>query len=149
MYSWGSLVFTLDGERYYGFTAVAFGEKREYTKAYSMARHHAPIGRPSGKYTAENVKVTGWKHSVLALKAALAAKSANQLAYGNVEFQGLLQYIEADQTEITINFDRLKWTANTVSHEEAPDSLKSEFELDCMMLRENGMTLFDSTEGLP
>lgn len=149
MYSWGSLVFTLDGERYYGFTAVGFGEKREYGKAWSMARHHAPIGRSSGKYTPDVLKVTGWKHSILALKTALGLKSSNQIAYGNVEFQGLLQYIEPDQTEITWNFDRLKWAANTVSHEESPDPLKADFELDVMGLRENGLTLYDSTDGMP
>lgn len=149
MYSWGSLVFILDGERYYGFTSVGFAEKREYGKGYSMARHHAPIGRSSGKYTTESLKVTGWKHSVLNLKTALAAKSANGLAYGNVQFQGLLQYIEPDETEITIEFDRLKWTANSFAHDESPDPLKSDFELDFMFMRENGLTLFDSTDGMP
>jgi hypothetical protein len=35
------------------------GEKRERTKGYSTARHHAPYGRSAGKYTVENVKLTG------------------------------------------------------------------------------------------
>lgn len=147
-YSYGSLAFRLDGERYYGFTAISFGEKREFGVGYSMARHTAPTIRSSGMYSVELVKVTGWKHSVLALQKAIAAKSGGS-SYGNYPFQGLLQYLEGDLEEITYEFDRLKWSSNAVSHDVSPDPLKQDFELHCMFIRKNGLTLFDSSEGMP
>lgn len=148
-YSWSSIVFKLDGERFTGFTGISFGDKRERVKAYGMGRHHAPRGRSAGKYTVEPVKVTGWKSSVQALREALAKRAPDGVSYGNVEFQGLVQYIEADESEMTVELDRLVWSSNTTSDEEAPDPLKEEFELDCMLIRRNGLSLFDGTEGQP
>src|ERR1044072_2579983 len=135
MYSWGSLIFRVAGERYSGFTGITFADKRERVKGYSMARHHAPYGRSSGKYSVDPVKVTGWTASVQALRQAIAALSPDGLSYGDVQFQGLLQYIEPDETEITVEFDRLVWSSNSASVEEAPDPLKEEFELDAMFIR--------------
>lgn len=147
--SWGSLQFRVAGERIYGFTNVTFADKRERVKGYSMARHHAPYGRSAGKYSTDPVKVTGWADSVQALREAIAAQSADGLSYGNVLFQGLLQYIEPDESEITVEFDRLVWTGNSATVEEAPDPLKEDFELDVMFIRRNGLVLFDGSEGMP
>lgn len=148
-YSWGSIVFKLDGERFTGFTAISYSDKRERVKAYGMGRHHAPRGRSRGKYTVEPVKVTGWKSSVQALREGLAKRAADGVSYGDVEFQGLVQYIESDESELTVQLDRLVWASNSASNEESPDPLKEEFELDCMLIRRNGLTLFDASEGLP
>jgi hypothetical protein len=147
--SWGSLTFHARTERFEGFTSIAWGEKRERTKGYSMARHHAPYGRSAGKYTVENVKLTGYVDTVRDMKKYLASLSADGRSYGNVEFNGVLHYFEPNNEEITVEFDRLTWAANTHSHEESPDPLKVDFELDCMFVSENGLTLFDSSEGMP
>lgn len=148
-YSWGSIIFKLDGERFTGFTAIAYSDKRERVKAYGMGRHHAPRGRSSGKYIPDNVKVTGWKSSVQALREGLAARSSDGISYGNVEFQGLVQYIESDEGEMSVELDRLVWAANNAADDEQPDPLKEDFELDCMLIRRNGLVLFDASEGQP
>jgi hypothetical protein len=147
--SWGSIIFKLDSERFTGFTAISYSDKRERVKAYGMGRHHAPRGRSRGKYTVEPVKITGWTASVQALREGLARRAADGVSYGDVEFQGLVQYIEATEQDITVELDRLVWLTNTTSNEEAPDPLKEEFELDCMLIRRNGLVLFDQTEGSP
>lgn len=148
-HSWGSITFKLNGERYTGFTAVSFADKRTRVKAYGMGRHHAPRGRSRGKYETDPVKVTGWKGSVQLLREGLARLSADGKSYGDVEFQGLVQYIEADDTEITVELDRLVWMSNTSSDEESADPLKEDFELDVMLIRRNGLVLFDGSEGQP
>jgi len=148
-HSWGSITFKLNGERYTGFTAISFGDKRTRVKAYGMGRHHAPRGRSKGKYETDPVKVTGWKSSVHALRVALAKVSLDGKSYGDVEFQGLVQYIERDDTEITVELDRLVWMSNTTSDEESPDPLKEDFELDVMLIRRNDLVLFDASEGQP
>lgn len=147
--SWGSMTFLPAGQRFSGFTSVAWGEKRERVKGYSMARHHAPYGRSAGKYTVENLKLTGYVDSVRDLKKFLATLANDGRSYGNVVFNGVLHYFEENNDEITVEFDRLTWAANSTSHEESPDPSKTDFELDCMFVRENGLTLFDSSEGMP
>lgn len=147
--SWGSIIFKVEGDRYYGFTSIAYSDKRERVKGYGMGLHHAPRSRSRGKYTVENVKVGGPKSSFQILREALAARSSNGANYGDVEVQIVVQYIEADETEITVELERCVWAGNSSSDEENPDPLKEEIEFDCMLIRRNGLVLFDSSEGSP
>lgn len=146
-HSWGSIIIKVDGDVFTGFTSVSHGEKRERVKAYGMGRHHAPRGRSRGKYSTENGKITGWKGSVQALRAGLAAKSSNGKNYGDIVFQVVVQYVEDDDTPITEELMDCVWAADATSHEESPDPLKEDFEFDYMYAKRNGLTLFDNSDG--
>src|SRR5688572_8843595 len=93
-HSWGSIILKLDGERYYGCTAISYGDKRERTKGYGLGAHHAPRGRSAGKYTVEPVKLTMYRSSAQEFRNALAARSPDGISYGDVEFQIVVQTIE-------------------------------------------------------
>jgi hypothetical protein len=147
--SWGSIVLKIDGDRYYGFTGITYGDKRERVKSYGMGRHQAPRGRSRGKYSTDPVKLTGWKASIQTLREALAAKSANGLSYGDVEFEIVIQFIETGDNPQTVEIARCVFVGNSTSDEESADSLKEEIEIDCMAIRRNGLTLFDSEQGSP
>ena len=41
------------------------------------------------------------------------------------------------------------WTGNSSSDEESPDPLKEEIEIDAMLIRRNGLVLFDASQGSP
>lgn len=147
--SWGSIIFKVDSERFTGFTSISFSDKRERVKAYGMGRHHAPRGRSRGKYTIEPVKVVGWKGSVAALRAGLAARAADGKSYGDVECQIVVQYVDTGEVPLTVEIDRCVWSSNASSEEEGPDPLKEEIEFDAMLIRRNGLVLFDASEGEP
>jgi hypothetical protein len=148
--SWGSVVVKINGERFHGFTGISFSDKRERVKQYGMGKHHAPRGRSRGKYTVEPVKLAGPKSTFKAMRTALAALSEDGLSYGDVEFQIVLQYIEADGDESqTIELVDAVWMSNTSNDEESPDPLKEECEFDIMKILRDGMTLFDASEGAP
>lgn len=147
--SWGSIKVKVDGESFFGFTSLSYGDKRERVKAYGMGKHHAPRGRSRGKYTVEPVKLTGPKSTVQALRERLAAKADDGASYGNVEFEIVAQYIEADELPITVEIERCVWMTNTSSEEENPDPLTEDIEIDAMKIRRNGAVLFDETEGVP
>ncbi len=148
-HSWGSLILKVDSDRYTGFTGISFSDKRERVKAYGMTRHHAPRGRSRGKYVIDPVKLTGWKGSVAALRAGLAARADDGISYGDVEFQIVLQYIESGEVPLTVEIDRCVWVSNSTSDDESPDPLKEEIEIDAMLIRRNGLVLFDASEGSP
>jgi hypothetical protein len=149
LFSYGSIIAKVLGERYRGFTSISVADKRERVHGYGMGKHHAPLGRSRGKYIVEPSKVTGWKHSVQALRATLAAQSPDGISYGDVEFDFVVQYIEPSLDPITIELERCVWTANNASDEENPDPLKEDFEVLPMMIRRNGLVLFDASEGAP
>lgn len=150
--SWGSITVKVDdGERFYGFTSIAFSDKRERVKAYGMGRDHAPRGRSSGKYTVENVKIVGWKESINELRNGLAKRAPDGKSYGDVPFQVTVQYFEpgaagAETEPITVEIDRCVWASNSTSDEESADPLKEEIELDAMAIRRNKLTLYNSSE---
>lgn len=148
-HSWGSIVLKLDGDRYYGFTAISYADKRERVKAYGMGRHHAPRGRSRGKYTTEPVKLTGWKSSIQALRAALAARAADGVSYGDVEFEIAVQYVEEGEQPMNVAIERCVIVGNSSSDEESADPLKEEIEIDCMLIRRNALVLFDAAQGSP
>lgn len=147
--SWGSIVLKLDQDVFTGFTSISFADKRERVKAYGQGRHHAPRGRSRGKYTIEPVKLTGWKGSVQIFRKQLAARSADGKSYGDVEFQVIVQYVEADETPLTVAIERCVWAGNSSSDEESADPLKEEIEIDAMLIRRNGLVLFDASQGSP
>lgn len=153
VHSWGSIVVKIDGDRYSGFTSVSYGDKRERVKAYGMGRHHAPRARSRGKYSTDPVKLGGPKSSIQALRAALAAQASDGVSYGDVEFQLSVQYVEAGvdggDEPMQVDIENCVITANSSSDEEGTDPLKDEVECDCMLIRRNGLTLFDSSQGSP
>lgn len=147
--SWGSIILKLNSERFTGFTSISFADKRERVKAYGMTKHHAPRGRSRGKYTIEPVKLVGWKSSVQAFRQGLAALASDGISYGDVEFQIVVQYVESDELPLTVEIDRCVWGGNSSSDEESADPLKEEIEIDAMLIRRNGLVLFDASEGSP
>ena len=148
MLSWGSLKFKVGGDLYSGFTAISYGDKRERVKGYGMGRHHSALGMSAGKYSVEPIKVTGRKASVRALIKALAAQSSNGASYGDVRFEGVLQGVEeGSEDPINDTFEGCVVTAVTASHEESADPLSEDLEIECMRIRRDGLTLWDSREG--
>jgi hypothetical protein len=147
--SWGSIILKLDQDVFTGFTSISFADKRERVKAYGQGRHHAPRGRSRGKYTIEPVKLTGWKDSVQIFRTQLAARSPDGKSYGDVEFQIIVQYVEIGEIPLTVAIERCVWTGNSSSDEESPDPLKEEIEIDAMLIRRNGLVLFDASQGSP
>jgi hypothetical protein len=148
-HSWGSISAKIDGERYYGFTAIKFGDSRERVKAYGMGRHHAPLGRSRGKYSTDPVVLTGWKSAVQALRDALAARSSSTTSYGDVVFQIVVQYVDENDQPCTVDIEDCVWVKNSTSDEEGPDPLSDEVEIDTMRIRRNGKVLYDESEGGP
>lgn len=146
--SYGSITCRVGNESFSGFTAIAFSDKRERVLAYGMGLHHAPRGRSRGKYTPDPVKLTGWRASVAALRRQLAVLSDGGKNYGDVEFDVVTQYFEFEDGEpLIVVAEACVWTSNNATDEENPDPLKEEIECLPMLIRRNGFTLYDSTEG--
>lgn len=147
--SWGSIVLKVDGDRYYGFTEISFGDKLERQYAWGMGKHQAPRGRSRGKYTPEPVKVKGPKSSVDAFLKALADRSPSGDSFGNVECEIVAQFAEANEPVLTVEANRCTVTSVVSSHSEGAEVLVDEIELMPMTIRRNGRVLFDDVDGSP
>lgn len=148
-HSWGSIIPVVGSQKYYGFTGISYGDKRERVKGYGAGRHHAPTRRSSGKYTPDVVKLTGFKNAIEELRLALAAQAGDGRSYGNVQFLIQIQFIEAGDRPMNVVIEGCVVTGDSSSHEESADPLKDEIEIDCMRIKRNGKYLFDGTGGQP
>lgn len=140
--SWGSIRVKFDGETFYGFTSLSFGQKRERTYLWGMGKSHAPRGRSRGKYTPDPVKLKGPKSTVEALRAKLALKSPDGVSYGDSEFEIISQYIERGEPEMRVQITNCVITAETSTEEENPDPLQEEIECMPMRVLKNGRSLY-------
>jgi hypothetical protein len=142
-HSWGSTKFKVDGEEFTGVTSFDFGDKLESAMAYGTGKGHGPRGRSSGKYSCEPLVLVMWKSSAQALRAQLAKKSSSAKSYGKVIFQAVLQYVEAGDTPITVDFQDCKWAENKGTDEENPDPLKETVTVQPMRILRNGLALYE------
>lgn len=148
-YSWSSIYVSFNGERYYGFKSINYGDSITPSKGYGSARHHAPRSRTRGKYEIEPVAVSFEKASAHALRKELAAQSASGKSFGSVEFEIVVQFDEPDQAEtITHKLERCRWMKNSSSNEESSDPSYEDIEFDCMGIDwGDGLRLYDDSEG--
>jgi hypothetical protein len=147
--SWGHVVLKINGERYYGWDSITYGDKRERTKAYGMGRHHAPRGRTLGKYSTDPVKLRGPLSTAQAVREQLASLSADGKSYGNTECEIVIEYALDNEPALTVEIERCVYVSASSSNEESPEVLKEEIEFDPMIIRRNGLTLFDGSQGAP
>lgn len=146
VYSWGSIEIKVADETFSGFTAVKYGDKRTRTKIYGQGKAHAPRGRSRGKYETSDGSLKGAKSTIQALRAKLASLSADGVSYGDVEFPIVINYVESDETPITVDLLRCVLTGGDTQEEENPDPLQEEIGIDYMYVKRNGLTLFDNSE---
>lgn len=148
-YGWGSIVLKIGDERIYGITEISYGDKRERAKGYGAARHHAPILRSPGKYTTEPVVIKGYTHTIQNIRDMLAAQAPDEISYGNVESTIAVQYVEAGLGPQHHQIERCVISDDKQGMTEGPELGMAELQLDCMLIRRNGLTLFDSTQEVP
>jgi hypothetical protein len=145
--SWSSASLKIDGERYFGVTSISYGDSLEVEKGYGMGRHHAPTTRTAGKYTVEPLALTMRKDSAQELRSQLAAR-ANGRGIGSVEVPIVLQFVEPTSgLQHTVEFERCRYTKAATSAEEGPSGIMEDVEFDVMVIRRDGVVLFDESEG--
>lgn len=147
LHSWGSVILKVNGDRYYGVTQIAYGDKRERTLAWGIGRHQAPRARSRGKYTPDDLSFTMYRDSARTFIDALSALSSNGLSYGDVQFDAVIQTIEPDLLPLTVTITGCVITAVTESNDEGSDPLTTQFTAQPLRIYRDRKTLFDSTEG--
>lgn len=144
MHSWSSTSFKLGGEKYTGITSIGYGAKRTRTKAYGTTRSYGPVGRTSGKYEVDNLKIKAFAATARQIRAQLAALSEDGISYGNPEVPATLQFIEGTDV-ITVEFERCTYASESSTADEKPDAITEDIEFDVMRVRRDGLVLFDAT----
>lgn len=142
--SWGSLIAKVGGEEFHGLIGLSVTQKRERAKVYGTGRSQRARGRTIGKYSID-AKLTVARGSMSDFIEFLKAQSEDGISYGNVEFQLVFQYVETDETPMTIVLNECVIAEESMTDDEGIEGLKDELSLDVMYGTKNGGSLFDST----
>lgn len=139
-HSWASTKVTIDSEQYAGLSKISWDHAIE--EGTVRGQGGAPLGRTRGQYAPGTVAVTLRKSSALELKKRLAAKSPDGKTFGSVTFPIVVQYLEPDDTPITVELNRCRVLKSTTANEQGPDATADELEISCLEVVENGVRLF-------
>ena len=142
-----------NGGRIYGLKAIDFGgEKRERPFIYGQSKSAGPIALAEGKYTPPSPKITFHAHTLDADATApydgliemLARESDNGHNYGNVQMYMLLQITASIRAKY--EWFNMVLTDPGASWSESDESFVREVGFTCTRFKENGHTLYDSSE---
>jgi hypothetical protein len=134
------VIFKVQGVTFRGIKAIDYGEKRERAKAWGMGRDYAPMGRTSGKYTPDPLKLTIFKSSLAEFLLMFTGPTGTL----NQEREIVLQYVEVGtEAPMTVEFRRAVIASRHTALDESPEASVEEIELDVMSMSENGLTLHE------
>jgi hypothetical protein len=146
VHNWTSVRIKKNGQSWSGVTAINWSQKRERAMLYGAAKHGAPRGRTSGKYSVDSASMKMAKGSAAIFKKELAQQAPDQKSFGNVEFDITVQFIASGEQAITVELQRCVITGTSSTNEESStDALVEEFTLSVMRVVEDGLTLYDAT----
>jgi hypothetical protein len=138
-HSWTSTKVTIDGEQYVGLSKISWEHAIE--EGLVRGQGAKPLGRTRGQYTPGTVAITMRKSSAMALKNNLAAKSSDGETFGEVVFPIVVQYLEPDDTPITVELNQCRLLKSSTANEQGTDASAEDLELSCIEIVENGKKL--------
>lgn len=150
-FSWASIGIDILEKRFTGFTAIEYADRIEAPWVYGDGGE--PRTDTRGKYICDNIKLTGFKDELAALRAALAAQSASGKAYGSVIIPVIVvQFVEdavpGDPASVDrshkVELIRCRWLVNSESASESTDPMTEPIELSCKKIKRNGLGLWET-----
>jgi len=127
-------------EQYVGLSKISWEHSIE--EGLVRGQGGKPLGRTRGQYTPGAVAITMRKSSAMALKNKLAAKSSDGKTFGEPIVPLVVQYLEPDDTPITVELNQCRLLKSSTANERGPDGAAEDLEFSTMEIVENGKRLF-------
>ena len=140
-YSWTSCEFRFDNVPFVGVVEANWEEKREVKNVYAAQQDGTPLGTTSGKYSVSGFTVKMLRASATLLKQQLSVKGLG--SYGDPEWTFFLSIAEPVGLAGPVSYtgSRCRIIGEKPAHAEGIDELVTEFEINCLSMSEDGMSL--------
>jgi hypothetical protein len=145
MFDWSSIVFKINGQRYYKIKDIDFGDGMEQVLVYGMGKNRSPVGRTRGKYVPKPVAITFMADAAEAVRADLG-NLAGTRGLSAVAVNILLQRIETDEgPTITVEINGCTLTENANTDSEGADPSEEKLTFQPLTIKRNGRALYDTS----
>jgi hypothetical protein len=149
IYSWTSGISKIDNFPIEGIVSLDFSQKRERKVVYGQRGDGRPLGKTSGKYTAEPFTIKVLRDTADAITDYLAVKGIG--SHGDAKFNFMLQVSETPDAlliPVIIRASSCHITAEKDGNEEGFDELLTEFEITPLQMTKNGKALWSVQRSL-
>lgn len=140
-----SVIFKIDDVPIYGVVSIDWDQGRPHAKGMGLKKSGPPLGRTSGEYEAGMLKVRFFTHTAQTVRKNLAERVDDGRSYGNAVVDATLEIDEPEFPQLT-EFFEITVEKETSGIPEGPEATAVDFEFSMMKLREDGLTLYDSSE---
>lgn len=150
MYSRTSCKLKRDGEQFFGWDTIEFGQKRERGLAYGSAVSSGARGRTRGRYTANALVIGFHQDTHLAVLESLANEAPDGLSAGETVHNWSLTIDEG----ITPNglepqlheFLSCTWDEDAASVEDSAEHTVTKDTFTPLRYKLNGITMYDQSQ---
>jgi hypothetical protein len=147
-----SLIVSIEGVPYQGFTALDYSDKLDRALVWDGKRDGTPIGKTSGKYTPNACSITFlndvFRKKFIVQLGLLATAQLEPGAIGMAEWTITVQHVEPGQVPTTDIISGCNLSETKDSYQEGTDALLTECSFQPLAIMRNGLTLFSQARGL-
>ena len=150
-YGWTSVSWSVDGMPSTGLVSIDWEESLETRTLYSNTQDGPPLGMSQGRYQIARFPIRMLKDSARMFKTYLTTQAALSLSpsesYGQAVFTMGLQLLGEDAGDFlpsTTVFGSCRVVGEKSSHEEGTGALVVEFSIACLLIEQDGNTLWNA-----
>lgn len=126
-----------------GWKSAKYSDKRTRSKVKLMDKSLAPVDLTQGEYNADQITLEMLKQTVQALRNRIALLSTDGTSFGQVKFNGSLQYTQIGLPSQNDEWIGMMWSGNDGAVSASPDPLYESVTFDVMKLKWNGVKLYN------
>lgn len=145
LFSRASCQLKMEGEPFYGWTAIEYGDKRERAYGYGAGRHGGPRGITKGKYTPDPLVLTVFSDTADAIRSSLAKRASDGKSYGEPAVLWTLSISEPGLTSVLVELEGCVFSEDSGSAEDSADPLSEKLTFMPMRVKRNGRSLYDQS----
>lgn len=142
-----SCTLKMNGEPFYAWQTIEFGDKRERAYAYGANRAYKPLGKTKGKYTPDPLVIGFLEHASDSVLSSLASLAPDGVSVGEPSVLWALSIDEPGVASVLIEVEGCTLAEASASVEETADGIVEKLTWMPMGVKRNGRTLYDSATG--
>jgi hypothetical protein len=148
-FAWSSCAFSCDGMPWEGVVGIDWEERLDTRVVYSNQQDGAPLGMAQGRYQIATFPLRMLRDTAKTWKNYLTAQASTKGSgsYGQAVFELGLQLAGRDAGDLlptSTLFSSCRVLGEKVSHEEGIDELVTEFQIGCLLIEQDGNSLWNA-----